>query len=462
MLGTALGGRANALAVAMLLACLVLGGGGTSNPGTEILLQMILALLVLAAIWWPRRSAVGQGTANAISHIAPAIAALALVMPILQLIPLPPALWHALPGRQPEVAALALIGQAERWMPLTMTPAATFASFLAILAEVAVFLAMARIDAAGRRAVCWVIVAVATVSIVLGSLQLSMAGGLSWSLYSEANLGWVLGFQANRNAETDVLQVGVMAIAAIIAGMEQHRDHLRASTLAVLVLVMAGLALGAVLTGSRSGMALLPLTYLFVAWTLWPVIAVRLAQARWKKAISWAIILLPPAACVVLSRTEQVQHALARFGTAGEQRWDIWHDTLTAIRTVWPMGGGIGSFPVIYDAAQTLERLQPTLDTRAHNDWLEWVLEAGVPGLVVLVLTTFLVLACNIRALRAALRRGADPDYRATVIFATGTLLHIGLHGIFDYPMRSMALAALVGTAVTMLVPLRNTAHVRE
>ena len=184
MLGTALGGRANALAVAMLLACLVLGGGGTSNPGTEILLQMILALLVLAAIWWPRRSAVGQGTANAISHIAPAIAALALVMPILQLIPLPPALWHALPGRQPEVAALALIGQAERWMPLTMTPAATFASFLAILAEVAVFLAMARIDAAGRRAVCWVIVAVATVSIVLGSLQLSMAGGLSWSLYS--------------------------------------------------------------------------------------------------------------------------------------------------------------------------------------------------------------------------------------------------------------------------------------
>jgi O-antigen ligase len=454
-LGNNLRDHKNALAMAMLGACLVLGGGGTSNPGTEMLLELLLPLLIVTAIWWPRhsRTTAAQETDAPISRAVLVITGIVLVIPVAQLIPLPPAIWHALPGREPEVSALALINQAGRWMPFTMTPASTFASGLAILAELAVFVCLTRIDVLGRRAVCRVIAGVAIVSIVLGCLQISMFGGLTWSLYGEASDGWVLGFQANRNAETDVLQVGVMALAAVIAGMAQQRDHLRVSTVMVLVLLMIGLALGAVLTGSRTGAALLPLTYLFVVWILWPFIAARLSRVPWRKSISWVIFLLPPAACLLLAQTEQVQHALNRFNESGEHRWDIWHDTITAIRSVWPLGGGIGSFPVIYDASQSIERLSPLLDTRAHNDWLEWVLESGVPGIIVLTLIGIILLLCAIRALGQALRRGADVDYRATVIFATGTLLHIGLHGLFDYPMRSMALAALVGTAVAMLMP---------
>ncbi|WP_420384252.1 O-antigen ligase family protein [Novosphingobium sp.] len=450
----AVGGRRNALAAAMVLACLLLGGGGTSNPGMEFVLELVLPLLIVLAVWWPGRPA--RNTAPRISRAALVVTALALLMPIAQLIPLPAALWHTLPGRQPEIAALTLIGQANRWMPFTMTPATTFASFLAIIAELAVFISVARIDIAGRRTLCRIIAGVALVSIVLGCLQLTQAGGLTWSLYEDANFGWLFGFQANRNAETDILQIGILALAAILAGKVQQRDHVRASTLAVLVAAMLALALGAVLTGSRTGMALLPLTYLFVIWIMWPVIARRLSRA------AWLVILIPPAACLILLPTEQVQHALSRFDGVGDGRWDIWHDTITAIRSVWPLGGGIGSFPVLYDAAQSIERLKPLRDIRAHNDWLEWVMETGVPGLLVLAATSVIILSCNIRALRLALSRGADPDMRATVIFATGTLLHLGIHALFDYPMRSMALAALVGTSVAMLMPAKAAPHAPE
>ena len=452
----ALGGRTNALAAAMLLACLLLGGGGTSNPWTEVLLQLTLALLVLAATWWPRRrrSKEGQAMAVPMPGTALAIAALVLTIPVVQLIPLPPALWHSLPGRQAEMSSLGLIGKANRWMPFTVAPAATFAALLAILTEVVVFVCLARIDTYGKRALCWVIAGVAVASVVLGCLQISQPGGLIWSLYGESSSGWVIGFQANRNAETDVLQIGVLALAAIIAGNGQRRDNMRATTLIMLVLVMLGLALGAVLTGSRTGLGLLPLTYLFVIWILWPIIARSVPRTPWGWFAAFcALLLVPSAICLALARTERVQHVLERFDQAGEHRWDIWHDTITAIGSVWPLGGGIGSFPVLFDASQSIERLATTLDLRAHNDWLEWVLEAGVPGIFVLALVGTILVICNIRALNRALRRNANPDYRATVIFATATLLHVGLHAIFDYPMRSMALAALVAAAAAMLMP---------
>jgi hypothetical protein len=128
----------------MLGACLVLGGGGTSNPLTEVVLELFLAGVALVWLWRPTRGA-GSPPWPALL-----IAGLALVIPVMQLVPLPPVIWHGLPGRQSEVAALGLIGHADRWMPLSLTPARTFASLLAILAEVMLFPAAARLDLAGR------------------------------------------------------------------------------------------------------------------------------------------------------------------------------------------------------------------------------------------------------------------------------------------------------------------------
>lgn len=443
--------RFTALVAAMLAACLILGGGGTTNPATEVVLELTLPLFALLAIWLPGQS----GPQPGVPRTALAIAVLALIIPVAQLVPLPPTLWHSFPGRQPEIDSLTLIGQAQRWMPWSMTPARTFAALLAILAELALFVSAARLDQSGRARLCMVIAAVAVASLMLGSLQLSQAGGFSWSVYDVPSDGWLLGFHANRNAATDTLQIGILALAALMAGAAQ-RGQSRGMALLVPVLVMIALALGAVLTGSRAGIALLPLTYLFVVWILWPLIT-RRASYTWGLAM-----LIPPAVCAALATTAPVQHAFSRFSDMGDHRWEIWHDTVHAVATVWPAGSGISSFQVVYDASQSIERLIPEIDARAHNDWLEWSLEAGLPGLVVLALIGTILLTCNIAALRRVLRSGASPDTRAQVLFATGTLLHLGLHGLLDYPMRSMALAALAATAAALLMPLRQPDRASE
>jgi exopolysaccharide production protein ExoQ len=428
-------------AMLMLAACLVLGGGGTSNPMTELVLELVLPAILLLALWLPTPEAARRPLPRA----AIAIAAAVLLLPVVQLIPLPPALWHSLPGRQPEVASLALIGAADHWMPISLTPARTFASLLAILAEIAVFLAAARLDLIQRTGLCIVIVAIGLVSVLMAGMQLSQVGGYSWALYAQSNVGWALGFHANRNAETDVLQIAVLALAVVIAGLA-GRGRLRRSGLLLLIGLLLVLTLDAVLTGSRTGLLLLPLTYLFTVWILYPILRRRFAF------LSWGVLVLPVLACGALALSAPVQRSLGRFGDLGDRRWIIWHDTLHAVQSVWPLGGGISSFQVIYDATQGIEHLIPEWDVRAHNDWLEWVLEAGLPGIVLLVVVGAILLGCNIRALRAALRKGAHPEYRAQIIFATGTLLHLGLHALLDYPMRSMALVALAATAAAMLV----------
>jgi O-antigen ligase len=438
----------------MLAACLTLGGGGTSNPATELVLECILPLLVIVAIWWPDPHGVASHTIG-LPRPALAICVLVLLLPIIQLVPLPPAIWHALPGRQIEVAALSLVGGAGRWMPISLTPARTFASLLAIAADLGVFVAAARLDLNGRLGLCVVICGVALASVALGAMQMSFAGGYNWSIYAQANFGWLLGFHANRNATTDTLQIGVMALAALTAAWSQ-RDTVRGINLIALGLIMVGLVLGAVLTGSRTGILLLPVTYGFVVWILWPLVTRRMSST------SWWIFLIPPALCFAAAFSSQVQNALSRFGGVGERRWDIWHDTLIAIHSVWPIGGGISSFQVVYDATQSFERLRTELDARAHNDWLEWVLESGIAGIAVMLAIALILLACNLRALRTAAQRGIRPAYRAQVIFATGALLHIALHAVFDYPMRSMALAALVATCAAMLMPLRTATGASE
>ena len=431
-----------ALVAGVLFLCLVLGGGGTSNPGTEFALECAVAGLALIGVWFTGR----DGAPRPIPPTALALAGLALLIPVAQLIPLPPSLWHGLPGRQAEIDALALIGQAQHWMPLSMAPARTFAALLAIIVEVGLFVAVARLDLRGRMQLCAVIVVVGLMAAMLGSLQLSNAGGYHWVLYEDTNIGWVVGFHANRNAATDTFQIAILAVATYL-GLATANRKLPAMQIGLATLLMLTFAIAAVLTGSRTGMLLLPLTYLFAVWLAWPLLK------RTSRYLSWGIMLLVPVGGLALAATGPVQQALGRFAIDNDHRWDIWHDTLRATGSVWPIGSGIGSFQVAYDSAQSIERMQTLLDLRAHNDWLEWVLEAGIPGLIVLAVIGAILLFRNVAALRQALHVNADPRLRAQALFATGTLLHLGLHGIFDYPVRSMALAALAATAAAMLMP---------
>ncbi|MFX7025356.1 O-antigen ligase family protein, partial [Acinetobacter baumannii] len=75
---------------------------------------------------------------------------------------------------------------------------------------------------------------------------------------------------------------------------------------------------------------------------------------------------------------------LLRFALHDLSRITIWQDTLTAIGNVWPVGGGFGTFQELFNSVEALETVDPAVAGRAHNDWLEVTLEAGLAGLAAL------------------------------------------------------------------------------
>src|SRR6476469_7056002 len=103
------------LVVAGLLAItMAVGGAGDSFPLLEMLLELC-ALATLGYFALTRRS----WALNLETRLALALLGLMLVLPLLQLIPLPPAVWQRIPGRESAVRLDQLMVWGS-WRPLSM------------------------------------------------------------------------------------------------------------------------------------------------------------------------------------------------------------------------------------------------------------------------------------------------------------------------------------------------------
>ena len=327
-----------------------------------------------------------------------------------------------------------------------MAPARTFASLLSMSCPVLVMLQVSRLPLQGRNWLCGVIVAVGMLSLVVGVLQLSHTGGWDWSLYNQFSEGFLVGFQANRNAEADILLIAMLALSVLgVTQMADGRHH--GLTWAGLQLGLIVFVVGLFMTGSRTGLILCVLTIAVLGVMLWPMVRRRTAALWWLGGALGAVAI----SSALLLQLPSVQKVMARFSLTKEARWDLWADTTYAIHQVWPFGSGIGTIVPMLEAAERLDVVDPTRPVRAHNDWLEWVLEAGLPGLVVLGAILLLVGHFAVRALMAVSRSDSMPGRRAQVIFACGLLVIEALHAIVDYPMRSMSLATLTALAGAFL-----------
>lgn len=431
------------ICMALVALSLVLGGGGTVNPQAEMILQLSVAFMMVPLAVLPS----WQRGLGGIRREAWLLAGLVLLVPVAQLIPLPPNIWHALPGRTIEVEALARAGADQRWMPISMAPARTFASLLAIMCPLLLMLQVSRVPLRERNWICASIVAIGGLSLLLGVLQLSHTGGLVWSFYNEISLGYLVGFQANRNAETDVLQAALLAFGVLITTrLLDGRNH--KATWAGLALGVLALLVGVLMTGSRAGIALAPLTLGLLAVMLWPAVRSKRDAAIW---LGGALVGFA-ALGLTFWQFDSVRRVADRFSVLHDARADIWADTIYASRQVWPVGSGIGTIVPMLEAAERLEVVDPTRPVRAHNDWLEWTMEAGQPGLFVLAGIVIWIGFLLVRTFRATGGLSGDTRQRTHAVFAGGVLLVLALHGIVDYPMRSMALASLAAVAVALLI----------
>lgn len=425
-----------------LAASLVLGGRGSPAPWPELILQLILAALFA---WWLVRAPEAR---SAVPLPVWVIAALIGGLHLAQLIPLPPAAWHALPGRDNTQAALDLIGQSDSWRPLSLTPARTLASLLAACAALACLVMTSALDHAGRWRLIAVAAGIGIAMLLVGAAQLSGGPG-SLLRFHDPHSPFLLGFQANHNSAADVILVTMLALAAIARHWldRQVRQPAPALFLLTALVANAAMAVGLFLTGSRAGLLLLAPVLGAQALILYRgpgIIAQRLGASIIATAALGAI------AAFALRANRTVGTVLARFKLEGEFRPELWRDAGHALGQHWPAGSGQGSFAPVMMAIERLEVIDPTLPHRAHNDYLELAVEGGLPGLAVLGAVAAMMGVAGWRALR---REPAAA--RPKALFALAVLSVFILHSLIDYPLRSMALAALAAVAAGLLYPAR-------
>lgn len=441
------------IAAAFIACAIVLGGGGSPAPGTEILLQLVFVVAGLAWIWLPpRRGSIPISPSRTFWLIC----ALVLVLPLAQLIPLPPALWTAFDGQGDRAAALSLVGREHSWQPLSHSPPRTLAAVLAIVPALFAFFAAASLDARGRHWVVGAIAATTLVAALYGAVQVSLGPEGSHIFYS-GTYRTLTGFQANRNSSADVLLIGMAATAAFLlpplAGRGARNSAHRGSgagadrrrILIVLAVLIAVFFFATIMTASRTGIVLLPLVLIGVWLILRPAMA---DVSRFRFLPGFAILAIIPAAALAawLTGNTTLGTIAERFAFSDDPRRELWRDGWFAMKQAWPLGTGVGGGQPAMIAAERLEVLDPYLPNRVHNDYLELALEGGLPAVILLALIAILLAAAAWRTWRGRL------EDRHLTVFGIVVLMVAALHSLVDYPLRSMALACLIGTGAGMLI----------
>ena len=435
--------RHGLLVAAVLAVAMIFGGGGSPSPKAEIIVQLGFVAALIGWVWWA--DAEHDEALLPVPRELLWIGGLLVFVPLLQLIPLPPGLWQALPGRELEIASLSLVDGAGTWQPISVSPSRTLAGLLALVPAVAIMWATAKLPSRDRRILILAIAGLALVGALLGALQLASGNG-AFQLYELSHRGWLTGFHANRNAAVDVLLIGSLALSAYFATKAMPPAILR-RRMPVLVAGQAVLLLAAILTGSRMGVLLILPVLALNAMILRPFADGRLLKIAGRAASFGVILLL--ALPLILAGNPRLAAVASRFDASGDARLTLWRDTLGAIEAFFPFGSGIGSFPVAFAPHQSFESLSEAFINRAHNDYLEFFLEAGLLAPIVLLAGAYLLI-------RTALAAWAHAPWdRAPQIFACGTLGVIALHSLVDYPLRNMAIACLAGVAAGMLTATR-------
>jgi O-antigen ligase len=401
--------------------------GGGYDPLRELIVELTALVLLVVVLAQPIPHH------DQTARFVYVLIALIALLPLLQLIPLPPAVWQALPGREIAVRISALAGLSNIYRPLSLDPDATWLSAAALLPPIAMFLATLRAGHRERQSLALIATVGALVSLFLGMMQTH--GGADLYLFRWADRGLPVGLFANRNHQADFLMIGMLLISALVAARPPS-GAVRSLAIGCLVV----LAMGVIVTRSRTGTVLMMTASLVCAGLL--INSRRTGIARLAMVI--AIVAVP--AVLLLTQNLVAHQTLDRFQHLEDLRPTIWRTTWLAIQNSWPFGTGFGTFVPIYQMYERLNDLDFSYVNHAHNDYLELVLEGGLPAAALFIIY---LMALGSRILR--------PTTNPIAIVSSVAIVLILAHSLVDYPLRMSAMATTFAMLNAFLFdPLRS------
>ncbi|WP_185829227.1 O-antigen ligase family protein [Sphingomonas ginkgonis] len=426
---------------------LLLGGSAQGLWG-KLLLEFV-AVAVMAATVWVRRDRALESS----DRFMLAMIGLVVLLVAFQILPLPPALWSALPGRAPIAAGFALLGQSLPWAPVSLAPSTSLSTALTLLPAVAMLMAVLWFPHVRRGSFSLVLVGVALANILLGTLQVSNTGDEAhWYLYPDTNLGAATGFFANANHLAILLVTAVPFLAALVMRMSRNKRDRRSAGLAGAGLGgLLLLLLGILLSGSIAATVLmLPALLGAAALVLKPSRTTRLTL------LGLALAVGAGAVAVMLSGGVPAGMRGANKVASFDTRAEFAHHTVGLIPTYMPVGSGLGTFPTIYPTSENPNTVTLDFVNHAHDDYLELALETGLPGLLLVVLFVGWWAWRTVVIWRSA----AGSGHARAATIASGVLL---LHSIVDYPLRTIAIEMVFAYCVALMaLPLTQAAAAEE
>lgn len=426
------------LSAGLLVVAFVFGGASRNNPISTMAIEVFGLALLVATFW--ARAAAGDWRMD---WPGTTLAGVVLALPALQLVPLPPEIWTALPGRDMAVETLRIAGIEPGWSPLSLDPEATFRALLWLIPPLALFLAVSGLDARSRYWLTGVVLALCIISLVLGGLQIAGREGGFLASPGEGEARLPIGFFANRNHQGVAMAVALPFAAAFTAiwGSESHH-RTRAATI-IFAAFAALLLVGTLVTRSRAGLTLAGPSLIASIGLFW--------TATGGSRLRLGAVLMLAAAVVTFLFAAQIaiSFVLDRFESLveGDARFDMWRPTIKAGADAAPFGTGLGTFDPIYRAVEPLGLMGEKFVNHAHNEYLELWLELGMPAPLALI-ALFLWLG------RATLTAWSRSTSRATVLARAGGIAVpvLLVHSAVDYPLRTQALACVVAFAAGCLL----------
>ncbi len=419
------GDRIFFLATALYLALAFATGGGSQDSGFDDAIVQWLALPLMACAAW---RFVGDGVPRW-ARWPLAIACGIVALPLLQLLPLHPA--------RPELArdlAVAGVEAPARW---SLSRNGSLHAWSSLLPAFAVFLAACAMPRDAHRRLLKLLAWLAGGSLLLGFVQLGLPQDSPLNPFPQwaPALGGVF---ANPNHQAIMLGIG--AVIAFLLGRSAWSGTGRQRKPQALALWLCAFACMAALpmTGSRAGL-LISFAALAAAVLLRDPATNRSPRSH-RKALAAVAGVAFVAAVFVAWRWMQVDAIDESRGVLRAATWSLgWRHA--------PWGTGFGSFVPVFEQEGPARLLGPEFFNHAHNEYVQWWLEGGVPAALLFAG----VLALLASALRGLWRLRARGRQDVVALCCVLGILMLLAHSCVDFPLRTPALMSVAAVLCAIL-----------
>jgi O-antigen ligase len=301
----------------------------------------------------------------------------------------------------------------------------------------------------------WVVAFIGAAFAIYGILQLIVFP--NWLLFTEKRyyLGSLTATIVNRNSAATFLGITLVVTICLLrwevrSGADRRNQGKRMFYIAgfnlspMLIALLAAaivqiLAIG--LTESRGGLLSTVLALALTVWLL-KFRQFKTASGKWvlRGTLAFCVlVILPLIAGRTLFRLETI--------AGNEGRICAFKSTWQAAQANFPFGTGLGTFQDVFPAYRSAACSIMGIWDKAHNSYLENLLEMGVFYPVFLLVGTWIVLSTLIKGL------GKRREMRPFVVGGLGVTLLVSVHALVDFSLQIPAVAAfyalILGSAMT-------------